>query len=789
MSQEKLLTQLIKSLTDPEFDKLTKLYLNEVEGVVNIFNCNGPHDSGIDIRSEAISKIEIQYQITTKENRFEAKFWSDIAKAKNNVDNYDLPNKVRYFYSYPLANSTIFSLKREAKKQYNIIVDIVDANTIAGIATEYPNIRNEIYELSNLDKYRGGSDFFNDQKVKTFYDLMSFGTSNDIKYNIIKSFVLNYLYTNSNSSPLDLLRKINNHFTSSITESYFDTFCRKLRSERKIQYAVDREICLTENEKERIHSVLDNFAIEEALLKRGLIEVLDRYNLKEYVDEVIKHLIDLYESNYSINLGEFTKRNSTINDLRTATEHFNLFIKRITNDDNLENLTKQLLKVADENEILSRITAGQVYSKVSDPDRLQEYIIQHNNNKNIFLDTNVIINLICVYYDPNFELDDYHYKAAKEFLSFSTQNNLNLKTIKVYIEEASNIFKEAIEVIPFTKLPVFEALGGSNNIFYQHYIKLKSANALSDNKIDFESYLKQYGISTSLNVHEHILYSQVKYLLDSLFINIENVPLYDLSAAKSLIVSDLNENKRSKSSFAINNDAIMFNRLGEEDVLVNPIDPIFCTWDSSLLRVRRKYFEAFPSCTQWLMYTPTRLIDHYSMMKFKVKQGTLTSDVLWMLEEDYGFKERTQLLVDSISTIINPNNEVGLRYTNKFAELRQKVIIQTEYKEASPDVTSETNPLDFIFQKLLVNYLSDTNKDAFSLFKNLFTKGEYFDTVFNILENEIKFYSVYKNISSDLIPSIDSLLSKPDQIQNDTIEHNNTSDIQASSKQDTMNSK
>lgn len=67
MSEVKLFIQLIESLADPDFDKLAKLYLSEVDDFSNIINCNGPYDSGLDMRNANASEIEVQYQATTRE--------------------------------------------------------------------------------------------------------------------------------------------------------------------------------------------------------------------------------------------------------------------------------------------------------------------------------------------------------------------------------------------------------------------------------------------------------------------------------------------------------------------------------------------------------------------------------------------------------------------------------------------------------------------------------------------------------------------------------------------------
>lgn len=762
MSQEILFVQLVKSLEQKEFDEISILYLKEVEGISNIVNCNGPWDSGLDIRSLNLSELQAQYQITIQEKNFEDKLNGDLEKAHNNVEEYGLPNKVFYFYSYPLSNTTILTYRRDAKERLNIILEIIEANALAEISTVYSNLRDFLFNAAEVYKYTNNSDFFDDPKVKSFYDLMSFGSSTDIKYNIIKSFLLNYLYTNGKKPEKELLTILNSHFQSQISITYFEVLCRRLKSEGKITLTGVKTIALTSDEKTRIDDVLQKYKVEEALLKKALSLLLKEFSVEIDVEELIIKLSELYESNYSINLGEFTHSEGAITDLKTATYSFSNYLKqKLTDSSKIELLSKRIFEISDRNEILSRISAGRVYSKVSDPDRLQEYICRHNQNKTIFLDTNVIINALCVYYEFDENYDKFHYKVANQLLRFCTKNNLHLKTIKSYVIETASIFKEALALIPFTKLKVFNDLGGSNNILYNYFQYLKDYSLLHEGTNSFEEFLKEFQIIIKKDKPDYNYYPQISHLLSQIDIDIEIPAHYDLGEVKELIEKDIRDNNYNKGPSAITNDSIMFMRLGDPEVDVNPMDPIFCTWDNSLFRVRKMFFEVFPGCTQWLMYSPTRLMDHYSMMNFQVKQGTLSNEVLSLLDKDFSFQERTHSLIDSILTVINPDNEVGLQYANKIAELRRSKIVQVDHKpDTSTDVGPVTHSVDIVFQCLFTNYFQNKDEFYFDAFKALFTKKDIFDDVFSLLKKEVNFVSKYGTISEKLFTNFDEMIEK-----------------------------
>lgn len=762
MSESKLFLTLIKSLEQKEFEELVLQYLIEVEGIKNIIKCNGPYDSGLDMRTVNYSEIEIQYQATVQEKGFERKLFEDLKKAKKNVEEYDLPPKVNYFYSYGLSTNTVLKYKKQAKTDYNLILNIIEGNTLSAVIENYEKLKSYVLNVSNLDTYSTQSDFFDDPKVKAFYDLMSFGSSTDIKYNILKSFVLNFLNSKGITNSDILLSEINEHFGAKLVPTYFEGFCHRLNSEKKIISDKSGNIDLTPSEKQRLGKVLENYHIEEALLRKELHNLLKAYDMQGLVDEMIIYLSQLHESNYAVNLGEFTKRNSNITDLQTATTKFKEYVKENINDESeAEILTKKLLKIADDNDILARIAAGQVYSKVNDPDRLQEYIQRLNNNKDIFLDTNVIINALCVFYEANSEYRNFYYVIARQFLDFARKNRLNLTTVRTYATETVSLFKEALAIVPFTKLPNFEALGGSQNVLFNFFLHLKDYDQLHEDTNNFEDFLKEFHFEIKPMNPDYHYKSQIDFLLTNLGITIEDPIRYDISKAKSLILDDLIFHRRSKSKFAINNDAIMLMRLGDKKVEINPIDPIFCTWDLSLLRIRKKFFNEFPNCTKWFMYTPSRLMDHYSMMNFQIKQGTLSNEVLSILDQDFSFQAKTQSLLDTIMVIINPNNEIGLKYTNALAELRQKEIVQVDHKpEFVPEEKPEINPVDFIFFNLFTNYVIKGDEKLSNSFKSIFTKEELFEDVFKILDSEIKHVLSNGIISTKLYSKMDKVLEK-----------------------------
>lgn len=757
MSKQTLLINMVQSLNSTELDEFAVCYLREVDGIQNILKCDGPYDSGLDVRDFNFSDIESQYQATiTKISRFESKLKSDLKKARKNVDNYNLPSKVKYFYSQALTPNKILEYRKLAKQEYDLNLEILDASVLAASTEVYNLLNSLLIQASGIESLNTENEFFDDPRVKAFYDLVSVGTATDLKYSIVNSYIINFLFNNGPTSKSEIQDEINAQFDTKLNQEYFESIINRMKSEQKIERIDNENINITEEEKERLNGVLGEFALNEKQLIKEIKESLNRYELEEKIDETIVWLSDLYVRNYSINLEEFRLRKSSgINELEATAENFVKFFEKfdLTTLES-EELVKSLIDIADKYDILPRIAIGHVFSNVTDPDQLEGFIQTNHTNNQIFLDANVIINLLLVNYEPNAEFSDYQYNVANQFVNFSSQSGLNLKTTVGYAKEVTNIFKYSLSLVPFTKLPYFESLGKTDDRLYNFYLHLKDWEKLDSDIMTFESFLEEFNFRLKDLVNESNFKSQIEYLLSSLNIEIdESYPKYNLSPAKQAINEALRMKFRRKTDFAVKNDAIMFSRLGDSNVEINPIDPIFCTWDSVLMNARKHYFEDNPNCTKWFMYTPTRLMDHFSMMDLKVRKGCLSKEVLTILDSDYEFQEKTRTLLDSAKFIIDPKGKVGIKYANKLATIRRNEIAKVKF-DTIPEETNDSIPIDNIFYKLILHY-ADSDSYELSDLKMLFSIEEKFDDIINLLEAETEHYKAHADIRQGFFESID----------------------------------
>lgn len=758
MSQNKVLLQLCEGLEDPEMDEFCLLYLAEVDYETDVINCNGPWDGGLDMRNIDIDEIQFQYQITTRKLNFEKKLFEDLEKAQKNVKEYSLTKRVKYFYSYEIKPPKVLEYKKKAGNDYGIQLTLIEGSALAQTAASYPRLKEFLIEKNNLKKglEQLQNDYFEKKEIKTFYEFMSLGNANDIKYQILQSFVINELFKSEKVSKTRLLEVVNQEFSADISEHYFENFLNKLQSSQKIISSEDECFELTDNEKERVSLLLETYGIEEVLFRMDLNEYLREVGLEDKTDEIIAKMVKLNESRFEYSFSEY-KSNSNSSFKNTAEKFESYLTENLKKGEiNPKDVLKKLGQIADKHEIVSRVASGKLYTSVQYPDRLQEYITQNINNRNVFLDTNIMIVMMCILYNPNVKFESSNYKIAHQLQIFGKENDLSFTTIQSYIYELSNLFKEALALVPFTKIPVFEKLGPSNNMIYKHFNYLKQNNFLNPGTNSFEDFLKEFRLNYTSNIREKDISNKITHWITELGISIDDHPHYSTEKAIELIEIDLRENSKTKSDSAIKNDAIMLERLGDDNTDINPMDPIFCTWDRSMIRVRKKYFDEYPTSSKWLVFTPSRLMDHFSMMNLKIGKGTLCNELVSLIDEDFDFKSQSKKLLDSLLIIINANNETGIQHLNKVAEIREKEVLQVNYVDERINDINENYPIDQVFDSILSEFLGDSDK--LKKVQSLFSEEESFEKVSQLIENEAQFRLNNNSSSEDFMTKFHELL-------------------------------
>ena len=746
MSRKKLLVKLIDSSEKNEFDKIVKTYLKEVYGFERIVVTDGKDDLGIDIRVFDYGQSKIQYQLTIQKNntsqnknKLNNKLFEDVKKAKRNVEDYNYSNNLYFFYSHELTNKLKQDFQREALREYNINLDIIDATQIAEESESNLNLQNVIFSTCGVDMSETKESLYSKDNQNLIYDLVGFGKTSDIKLEIVESYILQCLFEKESLSLKEIADLCTEKFDSKENQRFYDNLTNRLyNQDKKIEYSKEtKKYSLTSKKREEITTLIKQIRFDENYFTGQIKKILKEYDQEEFVDEYLKRLYDIYIENFS----KRVKLSVEIEDISLESLKFFAFKKLEREQDSIQLLTK-ILQICDENKYLQRLCASTIFSQKVDIDSIRD----KNNGKQIYIDTTIALNLLCYYYDTDMEYNNYYYKLSRSLYDYCRENNIQLIITEIYLKEVSSHIREAFNLISFTQIPEFTKLGGSRNVFYNFYYLLSKQNFIKESYTEF---LESFGFK------EYDSLNRIKQNLEKYFralsiriIDIEKKD--DIDNTKKLIENDLSINFKYKTSFALNNDAIMLEYLGDSDIEVHNIKPIFITWDKTLFRILKDYFKENPNNQRWLQFTPNQFIDRYALLSFNINKETITKEMLAMLSGD--IVQNTYSLLDTLSLILNPNDEIGLKYTKRFTEMKDEQIYMIEKTSDEKQENQEDSYLDRVIFDIVKYYRED--KDSYNDLKKLFTSQNQIEDVLSIIKNGIDYYKEKRQFDSNIIDKL-----------------------------------
>lgn len=751
MSRKKSLIQILAACEKTEFDKIVRVYLQEVYNFHRIVQTDGKDDCGIDIKVFDYSERKIQYQLTIQKSNtsqekllLKKKIFEDVAKAKENSQGYGWDNNLLYFYSYGLTNKIQREYKKEAFVEYGINLDIVDANQIAEESEEYLALQQAIYETSGLADFKLKKSLYDDENRNLIYDLVSFGKTSDVKLEIVEAYILRCLYDNKKMSQEEIAQSCISKFRTNDNPTFYTKLINKLHNkEKKVRYNKELKVFeLTPNTFDEISKQIEQIKNDERYFINQIGTVLTRFHQEDKIDEYIEFLNDIY-------IDSFSKRIETHSILENVSINklMNYVRGKIEKEVDQKELVSQLIEVCDENKYLQKICASYIFSKKVNINNLQKYA---HERKQVFIDTTIALHILCYFYN-NSDYNRYNYVLSKSLCDYCKRNSIRMFLTNRYLWEIGTHIQEALNLIPFTTLPGFSLLGESRNVFYNHYCYLRD-NGIKEGS--FEDYLNDYEFRVSNTPNTNCQLAE--NYLEKMGVSIIELPKYDIQNEIKIIGNKLSETGRFKTTFALNNDAIMLKYLGDKDVNIHPIDSVFVTWDRTLFGVLNEFYKKNPNSARWMQFTPSQFIDRYSLLSFSINEETISKDILALISGD--IIQHTTSLIDSLALIINPKDEVGLEYTKRFTQMKDSQIYMTNKNPDGEVEYTENYAIDNVIFRIITHYRE--NKEMYDGFKDLFKSKEYINDVIKIMEDAIQYYIKNSNIGSDTITRLDGLINK-----------------------------
>lgn len=739
-----------------EFDRIVRVYLQEVYGYHRIVQTDGKDDCGIDIKVFDSEGQKMQYQMTIQKSstaqdksKLKDKIFEDVSKAKTNFEDFGLSDNLFFFYSWELTNKIQREYQKEALTKYGIHLYIVDANQIAEESEEYLSLQQAIYETSGLADFKLKKSLYEDENNNLIYDLVSFGKSSDVKLEIVEAYILRSLYIKGHLTLNDISELCNKKFSTNDNLNFYSKLINRLHSrDKKVNYIKEEKTYeLTPEAQKEILKQTEQIKIDEKQFLSQIGLVLSSYNQENNLDEYISLLKEIYIDNFSKRIELRREKEKEKEKEFVLFDKLMHFVKsNISNEDSPKELVRQLINVCDNNKYLQKLCASNIFCKKINIDNLQRYA---HEKKQVYIDTTIALHLLCLFYKKS-EYKNYHYIISQSLHEYCKKKAIPLFLTSVYLTEVGNHIKEAINLIPFTKLPRFSMLGKSRNVFYNHYCYLKEVG-ISDGS--FEDYLKEFDflISNDIQTNCQLAESYLKKLGVTV---VDISKYYDIQDVVVIIGNHLSLNSRFKTQFALNHDAIMLKYLGDSDVNVHPIDSVFVTWDRTLFEILKEFYKKNPNSSRWMQFTPSQFIDRYSLLSFSIDEETLSKELLALISGD--IVHHTVSLIDSLALILNPNDEVGLEYTKRFTKMKDDMIFTTSKIPDMETDSSDNNALDNVVYQIITHYQKNSN--SYKSFKGLFSSMDYINDVMKIMEESMKYYVDNNSLGYETFSKFDVLI-------------------------------
>ena len=421
--------RLIKSLDFVTFRNFVKNYLKEYYGSKEVVVTDGPGDGGNDTKVIVDGKdVKVNIQITVQEKDIKTKISEDVEKAKENVANYGFQPTLLFFYSDTISEGKQKEYKRDALVKHNISLVIFDRKYLASALEDMPELCEWI--LKNLGMR--AEDLYAkpalDGTNKALYEILTGGgVVTDVKVHFILAFICYYLYEKGHAGIAEISDYVNKKLSTELgTRIIKDYMHRSDAFEcNSGQYSLTADTC------DRLDAIMTDAEEQIVKLHDDMKQYLDGQGLGALTpDEIIGAIVGLYTDYFDRSL---VNGSDVRNDKRekAALGILNDKIKEKYPDIDaaaLSKVTKEILEISAKSEYLAKWSTTQKFTQMFKANTLEDYI--STSVIDVYLDTQVLLPLICHLYKPDAQYFDVQHEADKILLETMTRfiNTVNICT-------------------------------------------------------------------------------------------------------------------------------------------------------------------------------------------------------------------------------------------------------------------------------------------------------------------------------------------------------------------------
>lgn len=603
------------------------------------------------------------------------------------------------------------------------------------------------------------------------YDFLKFSrASGELKRDIIRCFVLRLM---ANIGPIEesvIKAKVDEFVGQTTLDAH--TYCLNgLCTKGKIKIIKEnpKTYSLTLEEKQRLTDYANDCSHNKMQFRKDVQTILNGTPLATKTDDVLNKFKDLVTQRLKSaaivvdNVGLQYDEN----------ENENSFLEFINNDikdiEKSKLIYKDIIAVCDSNDIVYRLCAGSYMSSLAST-------TEYNGNfpvlrRDVFLDTQVILLILCVAFDDFEPGRIYDYKIARDLISIAKndKNGLSLKFANTYITEVKGHLAQALQLIEIADAETRKFTLHTTNVFYNHFADLKETDKLPDDITTFKDYLYVLFNLEEQDVNDdykrfldYSLANQIEFILREANIELFTLPSYDYEGTK-----------KSETAF---NDVLKYNEKSystlEHDVRMGQYlfdwqskpKLFFISRDHSFDLYRKRYADLYCRSTQyfWQLFTPVNFVNSIDLLEMKFEPQVLSEDLLLLVDRD-GAKDNAKYFADVNIKLTNLPGITPAERRNR-QRLNFELFTNKKYNDIEEDNLSHA---DMIADKLnrtwdrLYDHLRETCPDSpEKAFTPLLDDKIYMSVVKNLKE----YVESFENDLNTLLKKIDGIISENSDI-------------------------
>jgi hypothetical protein len=734
---------------------------------------DGPYDGGNDLEIYKNGKdIKRNIQITVQKDRYESKLNSDLQKAKDNVINYSYLRNLQFFISQNIPKDTRNEIELKAELDYDIVLDIFDANLLSQEIEKNEALVSFLYALHGIKDNR---DLYFDKNTKIIFDVLTHNINTvEIKKNFINSHIYSFLLSNPESSLQEIVDYICTVFENKIEKDYIEKEINYLRIKQLIVTNRDTKMISLSPEKENeIQKIYEHVSSEESLLINNLETFIFNEGLSIDFKTLLDYLYKIYQENYNIDIEEVKETTNSFSNpfLKSYNDLIGFFTINKIEEKRAGELANKLLKICGESEFLTKYSTVHLFNNLFSSNKLEKYL--DSKQQKIFIDTQILLRLLCVIYPKKgYSFKDSALNSVNLFYNTSKRLNdqLFLLTSQDYILEVAIHIANAVKLKRFMDLPFLQKMGTTKNVFYNAYLEFSEVGLL-DSMTSFTEFLSDLLDIELDNIenetHDNLIntiFNCVIEIIEYLGIEIVNHEFYgNYQSIKREYEIYLANASKERAYNAIQNDLRTILYLSTQDNHINDQgifeEPYLLTWDSSFYSIRKALLaqKSKLNCSFWYIYSPLKLVDRLSIMNFNLNPEMLSLNIIALTENNFNYSSKKASFIDVISSFFNSEDVSQSKIIQKLAKLNNDTKSNNKDEDNAKEFSEndEESPILKILLDLRNHYSSSTAKYNFKDLTSMFENNNFELEIMEILKNSLKSYK-FENISIEFDNLIES---------------------------------